>query len=485
MSTTARLGIDIVGFNRTQHAFTQVQHSLHAFQKTLSFIAGAGIGLAGGHVLKELVLSFVDINKHVKPVEESFTKIDRAWQAFALRVGSSGLNKALIDFNMTVSQLIVGFHGLANEIGSSMGSALETARIGLEYAGRAAKFLNDNLGDMSTLGARAGEAMGTRGFADSLKQFFGIKNVADDAVNGMKSLGLNTDALTMDFNKFNKEIDQLPKTFKEIEDATKAGEPSLKAYQKGMVDLKQYVVGLGDQAANLGKTDGALARLTQSQAIYNKMQDQGVTLIKGQKEAIEQWLDKIPAAVNALAQQKSALQNAIDIGDAFKSSFSSAFASIVDGTASVVDAFKSMASNLLSTLTNLIANKAFAMLIEGGAGAGGTGGLVGMLFGAFGGAKAAGGPVSAGKTYLVGEHGPEMFAPGRSGSIIPNRAMGGSNVQIIDMRHGGAPALERHSDGKGNLKVFIRDAVNETLGGGFADKSMKRFGTTPVKARRT
>jgi hypothetical protein len=42
-----------------------------------------------------------------------------------------------------------------------------------------------------------------------------------------------------------------------------------------------------------------------------------------------------------------------------------------------------------------------------------------------------GGPVSAGKQYLVGENGPELFAPGRSGRIVPNHSMGASQVQIV------------------------------------------------------
>jgi len=42
------------------------------------------------------------------------------------------------------------------------------------------------------------------------------------------------------------------------------------------------------------------------------------------------------------------------------------------------------------------------------------------------GARASGGPVSAGKNYLVGERGPEIFSPSSSGSIIPNHRAGGS-----------------------------------------------------------
>lgn len=47
--------------------------------------------------------------------------------------------------------------------------------------------------------------------------------------------------------------------------------------------------------------------------------------------------------------------------------------------------------------------------------------------------RAAGGPVMAGVSYIVGETGPERFVPSGSGSIIPNHQMGGMggvNVQI-------------------------------------------------------
>jgi len=40
-----------------------------------------------------------------------------------------------------------------------------------------------------------------------------------------------------------------------------------------------------------------------------------------------------------------------------------------------------------------------------------------------GGGRASGGPVSAGTAYTVGERGPELFVPGRSGTIVPNGAM--------------------------------------------------------------
>ena len=44
--------------------------------------------------------------------------------------------------------------------------------------------------------------------------------------------------------------------------------------------------------------------------------------------------------------------------------------------------------------------------------------------------KEMGGTVRSGQPYIVGEAGPEMFTPGQTGSITPNNAMGGNNVNI-------------------------------------------------------
>lgn len=83
----------------------------------------------------------------------------------------------------------------------------------------------------------------------------------------------------------------------------------------------------------------------------------------------------------------------------------------------------------------------------------------------FGGGRAEGGPVSAGKGYIVGERGPEWFMPGVSGSIIPG---GGGAAVIINQNYtfnGGGPTREqmaalamRDQRLKQELKAEISDA---------------------------
>ena len=66
----------------------------------------------------------------------------------------------------------------------------------------------------------------------------------------------------------------------------------------------------------------------------------------------------------------------------------------------------------------------------GGAGAGLLNGLSSLIAGLVGApGRATGGPVAAGRGYLVGERGPELFVPS-SGGRIENLARGGRDVRV-------------------------------------------------------
>ena len=107
-----------------------------------------------------------------------------------------------------------------------------------------------------------------------------------------------------------------------------------------------------------------------------------------------------------------------------------------------------------------------------GSGQGGDNGLFGLvssgLSGLFGGFRAAGGPVSPSKAYMVGERGPEMFVPSSAGNIIPNGAGGGPVSVNISLDARGAtmdtiPALRAELDGlKRSLPAIVRTSVSDS-----------------------
>ena len=114
-----------------------------------------------------------------------------------------------------------------------------------------------------------------------------------------------------------------------------------------------------------------------------------------------------------------------DASEMVGQSFENAFMSIAEGTMTAKDAFKTMARDIISELYRIFVVKqitgfitqAFAPKLAG------TGG---------GGGKAIGGPVQANQSYVVGERGPEMFVPSRSGSIVPNNKLGGGGGVVVN-----------------------------------------------------
>lgn len=146
----------------------------------------------------------------------------------------------------------------------------------------------------------------------------------------------------------------------------------------------------------------------------------------------------------------------IEAENSIKSNLESGIAAFLDGTKTLKQAFKDLATSILADISRMLAKQWVEQLV--GAGTGG-GDLLNKLFGIAGsfggggsggaaaaapalpnglnstsafsglfaaGAAADGGPLGYGSSYLVGEHGPEMFTPNVSGNITPNSAMGGS-----------------------------------------------------------
>ena len=76
--------------------------------------------------------------------------------------------------------------------------------------------------------------------------------------------------------------------------------------------------------------------------------------------------------------------------------------------------------------------------------------------------KANGGPVTGGKSYLVGERGPEMFSPGVSGMITPNHALGGSTNIVVNVDASGS-SVEGDEDRGRELGRLISVAVQSEI----------------------
>ena len=108
----------------------------------------------------------------------------------------------------------------------------------------------------------------------------------------------------------------------------------------------------------------------------------------------------------------------------------------------------------------------------GGAISKGIGGISDIIFG---GAKAMGGAVSQGQSYLVGERGAEIFTPNKSGYITPNNKIGGQDSIKVVQEINIMPSVSETARAEifGMLPLIKQEALNGVLdarnrGGSFA-----------------
>lgn len=107
-------------------------------------------------------------------------------------------------------------------------------------------------------------------------------------------------------------------------------------------------------------------------------------------------------------------------------------------------------------------------------------GLIGGSGSEIDGARADGGPVRAGGTYLVGERGPELFTPKQSGMVHPNdvyrtargseglsagTSSAGNNVSVTN----NITVYSQANEGADSIARKIAGRIQDTLAGGFQD----------------
>jgi len=141
-----------------------------------------------------------------------------------------------------------------------------------------------------------------------------------------------------------------------------------------------------------------------------------------------------------------------------QSVFANAFSDLVNGDLKDFD--KKVANVITNIVAQILAAKAAMALFGKDFASGQVGGLIGSGISAlFGGARASGGPVQAGRAYMVGERGPEPFIPSQSGVILPNDSLQGSNnfefnITAIDSKDFLAKMAE--------VKREVADMMNNT-----------------------
>jgi hypothetical protein len=180
-------------------------------------------------------------------------------------------------------------------------------------------------------------------------------------------------------------------------------------------------------------------------------------------DEIERMVVSVRADTGAFARDVAAMRGELEgplaagVGRAGKAMSSALGRALADGKLG----FDDLKKVALSAMAQ-IAQASMRTLLQPGGG-GGLGGLVtsglSSLLGLPG--RSHGGPVNAGRSYLVGERGPELFVPSGGGRIEPARA-GGRDVRVaisLSSPSPGDPGVLRQSSRQ--IASAVRRAVRD------------------------
>lgn len=197
----------------------------------------------------------------------------------------------------------------------------------------------------------------------------------------------------------------------------------------------------------LGQSQFEQDRARANLELHNAATQQGIVLTTQQRIEVDRLAFAYAEAAEATRQAETRQQAINDLQREFGALAIDSISGLIDGTKSLNDVLADTLKRLaqLALQAAILGDGPLGGLfgLQGSGGA--AGGLVGALFGGF---RANGGGVQSGRGYVVGERGPELFLPGRSGSVVSNRALArqqapssGNLVVNADLRDSSAPSI--------------------------------------------
>lgn len=215
---------------------------------------------------------------------------------------------------------------------------------------------------------------------------------------------------------------------------------------------KNFQILTEDNYANLAEFRKALDDQFYADLAANKLENvEPLVKVLPSTDEIMKQLEGLQTPLRSITNE------ATELADSIGASFGNAFQGLVTGTMNFKNAFRSMTNSIISELMRIYVTEQIVKSISG---------FFKSVFAAPLPGKAIGGPVQAGTPYMVGERGPEMFVPSRSGSIVPNNALGSGMTINVDARGASDPAAVRAQVEMGIAQAapyIIAAAQNRTL----------------------
>jgi len=222
-----------------------------------------------------------------------------------------------------------------------------------------------------------------------------------------------------------------------------SAQKKVKTMQKE-VEFAKLVVDEGLKEADIQK---------QIQAITENLNEEELKLLDTQGLSVR-------ALVEKNNQAKQLVENARMIEQSFKSLTQNVSTDLAQGIQGLIRGTSTL-NDVLNNVLNKMIDAAFNMAFFGNAGGTLTKGL-GLFGSLFSGFLANGGPAQAGKSYIVGEKGPELFTPSVSGMVSPNSSLGGSTNVVVNVDASGSNVEGDEEEGR-QLGLVLSAAIESEL----------------------
>ena len=223
--------------------------------------------------------------------------------------------------------------------------------------------------------------------------------------------------------------------------------PLMQLDVKRIKTLQAQLIRLQEAQAKLQETgDTGLIDDVSFQGLIDILQGV-IPTIKGVTDAVDDLADstneKMPTAFETfMSNLQRTRELAGDLtpqleklGDQAITGLGRSFTAAITGAQKFSDAIKNMAKSVIDSLIQMLIQKyivdaafgAIVKMIDPSQDASRMGGD------GFGppAPRSMGGPVTGGRPYLVGERGPELMVPAGNGTVIPNNALGGGGVTVV------------------------------------------------------
>ncbi|CAN5263960.1 hypothetical protein BH10PLA2_BH10PLA2_00700 [soil metagenome] len=202
-------------------------------------------------------------------------------------------------------------------------------------------------------------------------------------------------------------------------------------------ELKEYIANLKGEADALANSKDALEQYKAEKeasahalADYNNKLRATKDLTEDEKQSVDDITKSYETAKKAVEEATKAQQEAVQMAAQMKAEIASAMADIIVNFQNMKSTVTNVLQQIAKQITEIAITKPLTNSVSSYFTSGSGSSILSSLT-SFLPHFAAGGSPPVGSPSLVGEQGPELFVPRTSGSIIPNHALGGQSITVV------------------------------------------------------